>query len=90
MKKIIILLSVFVIYACEKYDSSLNKGKDGCVDCVLRFDSIKNNDTTSYLLTYPSWYFETNRTDWCHYLKEMNGKTQIIDSILIKQTAVCD
>ena len=91
MKKIIISISVLAIFACQKFGSDLNKGKDGCVDCVLIFDSIKGSDTmiTHYKLTYPTWNFQTNRTDWCHYLNEMNGKTQTIDTILIKQTVSC-
>ena len=89
MKKIIIAVSILVIFACEKYGSDLNKGKDGCIDCLLRFDSIKGSDTTFYELTYPAWNLETDRTDWCHYLNEMNGKTQTIDTVFIKQTAYC-
>ena len=89
MKKIIILISVFAFFACEKFGSDLNKGKNGCVDCVLIFDSIKGSKTTQYKLTYPIWNDSTNRTDWCHYLNEMNGKTQTIDTILIKQTVSC-
>lgn len=89
MKKIILAISVLVISSCEKYGSALNNGKDGCVDCVLRFDTIRGSDTTHYDLTYPAYNIKTNRTDWCHYLNEMNGKMQTVDTILIKQTAYC-
>ncbi len=89
MKKIIIAVSVLVIFACEKFGSELNHGKNGCIDCVLRFDSIRGSDTTHYELTYPTWNDSTNRTDWCHYLNEMNGKMQTIDTVSIKQTAYC-
>jgi hypothetical protein len=89
MKKIIIAVSILLVLACEKYGSELNKGKDGCIDCVLRFDTIIGLDTNYYELTYPAWFLKTNRTDWCHYLNEMNGKMQTIDTIFINQTAYC-
>ena len=89
MKKIIIIISVFTTFACEKYGSELNNGKDGCIDCVLKFDSIRGSDTIHYELSYAVWTLQTDRTDWCHYLNEMNGKAQTIDTILIKQTANC-
>ncbi|HRH56374.1 MAG TPA: hypothetical protein PLS10_01900 [Chitinophagales bacterium] len=89
IKKTIIAVSILVIFACEKYGKELNHGKDGCIDCVLRFDTITSSDTTSYELTYPTWNLKTDRTDWCHYLNEMNGNMQTIDTIFIKQTAYC-
>lgn len=81
MKKLLILFSCLGIFACKKYGSELNNGKDGCIDCVLKIDSIKGMVTTFYELNYDMWTFTTNRTDWCNYLDEMNGKTQINDTI---------
>ena len=94
MKKLIILFTFLGIFACKKYGSELNNGKDGCIDCVLKIDSIRTTDTTYYQLNYDIWSLKTNRTDWCNYLESMNGETQINDTIYadtvhIKYTAFC-
>lgn len=90
MKKSIILLSFLGMFACKKFGSELNYGKDGCIDCVLKIDSINGVDTTYTQLKYDIWSLKTDRTDWCNYLNDMNGKTVNNDTILVKYTVSCN
>ena len=87
---IFIFLVLSVAISCKKYVTDLNKGKNGCIDCILRIDTIKNSDTTHYNLQYEQWYLTTERTDWCNYLNRMKEKTTTInDTVVVKYRAIC-